>query len=359
MKIKPTNVLILDDDKLILRALSRALKKQLGVENIVALNDSTLLEQYLANSNDTYDLFITDYQMPTLDGEQALKIVQQQSPLTTRVLMSGDIDSIRIRPKNIPANIMIAKPFTVDDLQLLSDIYERSQATNLSQELQLKLGFMPYVPLPTIELIKFQKKRDNTDLNNIGLLVKHLDSLVDKVVLDTRLKSSIKEAGYEITIICSQFMEQLICGLSACSVRKIIEKYYLLGVKAFMFAKRNNLQLSECENVFQYIYSLCLNDLIRIYIEREYRKNYEPRLYDHFASIWGLDAKILSQRNLIFSNNTECESDLICRAIALNIGSNNEFIVSDILDSSESTINCLKSYSRKSAINSQTKEELL
>ncbi|MCF6442784.1 response regulator [Pseudoalteromonas luteoviolacea] len=359
MKIKPTNVLLLDDDKLILRALSRALKKQLGADNVVALNDPTLLEQYLANASGSFDLFITDFQMPIVNGEQALKIVQQMSPLTTRVLMSGDIESLRSRPQKIAANLMIAKPFSVDDLCMLDDIYNRSQSTNLCQEQRLKLGFMPYVPLPDIKLINYQKNKKITELDNQTQLIKHLDSIVKLEIKDKTLIPQIQHASFEMVQILSQLVEQLIYTISTCTLNKTVEKYYLLATKAFAFAKRNNLQISDCERLLQFVLSLTFNELIRIYLDELYRNRFDISLYDHFGAIWGIDTQILAEKKMFISDNADSEVGLIFRAIVLNLNTEKEDLVSDIINATESTIDSLRIYSQQSSVNSYIEEEFL
>ncbi|KZN48886.1 response regulator [Pseudoalteromonas luteoviolacea] len=359
MKIKPTNVLLLDDDKLILRALSRALKKQLGADNIVALNDPTLLEQYVANASDSFDLFITDFQMPVLDGEQALKIVQKMSPLTTRILMSGDIESLRTRPQNIPANLMIAKPFTIDDLSLIGDIYERSQSTNLSHDQQLQLGFMPYIPLPNIEIINYQKHKKTTGQGKHAQLIKHLDSIVEPEIKDKTLIPQIQRASVELVQILCQLVEQLIYTISACTLNKTVEKYYLLAAKAFVFAQRNNFQIIDCERLLQSVLGLAFNNLIRIYLDELYKNRFDISLYDHFATIWGVNAQILADKKMFISEITDNGLAYIFRAIMLNLGTENENPVSDIINSNESTLDSLKLYSQQSSTSSYIEEEFL
>lgn len=65
-----------------------------------------------------YDLVITDYLMPNLDGVQLAHSLKRQAPELPILLLSGYTTSIVAEhPEPLPVDFVLAKPFSMKELQ--------------------------------------------------------------------------------------------------------------------------------------------------------------------------------------------------------------------------------------------------
>ncbi|AMO76184.1 hybrid sensor histidine kinase/response regulator [Pseudomonas citronellolis] len=110
-------VLIVDDDPLVLTGTA-AMLLELGCEVRRADSSQHALE-LLEKEGDAFDLLLTDYAMPDLDGMQLIQRARQTHPALCCVLMSG----YSARLEGCPASLRrLAKPF--DREQLLALLVE-------------------------------------------------------------------------------------------------------------------------------------------------------------------------------------------------------------------------------------------
>jgi DNA-binding NarL/FixJ family response regulator len=80
-------VIIVDDDAAVLRSFKRALKLRRPTWEVTTLSSSSEALQVLAQG--PCDVFVTDYEMPRVDGVQLLCKVRLQYPGVHRVVLSG------------------------------------------------------------------------------------------------------------------------------------------------------------------------------------------------------------------------------------------------------------------------------
>ncbi|KID55914.1 hypothetical protein JF50_16375 [Pseudoalteromonas luteoviolacea] len=336
MKIKPTNVLILDDDKLVLRSLSRSLSRVLNVDNIVTINDPTLVEQYLSNSDVQYDLFITDYQMPSINGAQALKIVQVKSPTTIRVLMSGDIGSIHNDFNEVSANIFMPKPFSIDDINFLGYIYHKAKCFDVTDDHELKQGFVPYVPLPeknTAETPNKQHSYLNTTSN--------FESYINVSKLENNDRTIILEASSDLLNKHIEFLDRFIDSVGWVQINKEIEFFFDWALKSFVFSRLHNVTEEQSIGIFCIIFSYWINKVVYLYLKAGFGKSFELSILNRYASIWGVDENLINERQKMIVESPSSDSAIICKTVLENINTNNEKTISDILISEHSNIDSL------------------
>jgi len=80
-------VIIVDDDPAVLRSFKRAIKVRRPAWEVTTVSDSQQAIEHLSEGN--CDVFVTDYEMPDLNGVELLTKVQQQWPSVRRVILSG------------------------------------------------------------------------------------------------------------------------------------------------------------------------------------------------------------------------------------------------------------------------------
>ena len=107
-------ILIVDDAKAIRDILSKALPL-MGFEAAVASNGNEALNLFLTNS---FDLVLTDLEMPDLDGWTLAIRIKDKSPNTPVVLITGsEKKAVMKRLKGSCIDSILFKPFTLEDLQ--------------------------------------------------------------------------------------------------------------------------------------------------------------------------------------------------------------------------------------------------
>lgn len=107
-------ILIVDDSKDIRDILSKMLSL-MGFEAAVASNGNEALNLFLA---DSFDLVLTDLEMPDLDGWTLALHIKDKSPNTPVVMMTGsEKEAVMERLKGSCIDSILFKPFMLEDIQ--------------------------------------------------------------------------------------------------------------------------------------------------------------------------------------------------------------------------------------------------
>ena len=87
----------------------------LGFEVALAGNGIEALSVFIERS---FDLVLTDLQMPAMDGLSLASRIKERSPGTPVVLITGsDRETVRKKVKRTPVDSVLFKPFRLEDLQ--------------------------------------------------------------------------------------------------------------------------------------------------------------------------------------------------------------------------------------------------
>lgn len=109
-------VLVADDDASTRQLVVRALES--AGHNVVACDDGTEAERALADPGQTFDLMVTDVDMPGLDGvELADRAIQSQSKIKVLFIsgFAGKLDRAHAQLAERAGKLL--KPFTLPDLR--------------------------------------------------------------------------------------------------------------------------------------------------------------------------------------------------------------------------------------------------
>jgi CheY-like chemotaxis protein len=107
-------ILVAEDNKAIKDMVSRFLE-YIGFEVALAGNGLEALSLFL---NASFDLVLTDLDMPDMDGWGLTSCIKERSPDTPVVLMTGeDRETILRNVERWPVDSVIFKPFALEDLQ--------------------------------------------------------------------------------------------------------------------------------------------------------------------------------------------------------------------------------------------------
>jgi CheY-like chemotaxis protein len=99
------SILLVDDNKLGLCARKSVLE-ELGHRIVTASNGVDALEHF---SNHTFDLVVTDYKMPRMDGLELIVKLRKIAPELPVILISGFVDALGLSEENTGADVVIQK----------------------------------------------------------------------------------------------------------------------------------------------------------------------------------------------------------------------------------------------------------
>jgi CheY-like chemotaxis protein len=99
------SILLVDDNKLGLSA-RRSVLEELGHRIATACNGADALEQF---SNQKFDLVVTDYKMPRMDGLERSEHLRKVAPGVPVILISGFVDALGLSEENTGADVVIQK----------------------------------------------------------------------------------------------------------------------------------------------------------------------------------------------------------------------------------------------------------
>lgn len=98
-------ILLVDDNKLGLMA-RRAVLEELGHRITTAMEGTEALEQF---ARDKYDLLITDYKMPRMNGLELIRKVRELDSRLPIILVSGYAEALGLTEANTGADAVIPK----------------------------------------------------------------------------------------------------------------------------------------------------------------------------------------------------------------------------------------------------------
>jgi CheY-like chemotaxis protein len=112
-----SNILLVDDnrDGLLVR---RSLLEEVGYRVEIATNGEEGLKLFESSS---FDVVVTDYRMPRMDGRELIQRIRQLKPHTRIILLSGFVDPLGLTEQVTGADVVIAKS-SHEPVHLLSSV---------------------------------------------------------------------------------------------------------------------------------------------------------------------------------------------------------------------------------------------
>ncbi|NQV44067.1 MAG: response regulator [Rhodospirillales bacterium] len=115
--LNEVSVMVVDDDPLITRLVTGALKA-IGITKVYPMNDPHQALDFIAEGLRGTDMILCDLMMPDVDGLTILGEVRKIKPDLPFLMLTADgtSDSVR-RAVELGVSSYMIKPFTIDDLQ--------------------------------------------------------------------------------------------------------------------------------------------------------------------------------------------------------------------------------------------------
>ena len=105
MKRTPPCILLIDDNEHGLLARQTLLRQQ-GYEVAIASSGGDGLAQF---SKQSFDVVVTDYRMPDLNGSEVIAQIRSPNKEVPIVMLSGYVEKIGLTEEQIGADIVLAK----------------------------------------------------------------------------------------------------------------------------------------------------------------------------------------------------------------------------------------------------------
>jgi CheY-like chemotaxis protein len=102
---RPARILLVDDNPNGLSARKQVLE-ELGHRIATASNGPDALEQFTRHK---FDLVVTDYKMPRMDGAELITKLRKQAPELPIILVSGFVDALGLSEASTGADVVIQK----------------------------------------------------------------------------------------------------------------------------------------------------------------------------------------------------------------------------------------------------------
>jgi CheY-like chemotaxis protein len=103
--VTKSRILLVDDNANGLKA-RKAVLEDLGYGIVTACNGQDALERF---SPESFDLVVTDFKMPHMDGLELIVNLRERAPGLPIVLISGFVDSMGLNEENTKADAVIQK----------------------------------------------------------------------------------------------------------------------------------------------------------------------------------------------------------------------------------------------------------
>ncbi len=181
--MRPMRLLMVDDEKNVLEALRRLLRRLRSDWEVRTANSA--LEALALLEQEPADVLITDMRMPGMDGAGLLAAVKERAPSAVRVVLSGETDdatALRVMPL---AHQFLSKPCDPKDLVgVLARIRNAIDAlddTAVGAPLAESVGWLPAVPAVCARLLAMLGD-DEVDFARVGELMETDPAMVAKLL---------------------------------------------------------------------------------------------------------------------------------------------------------------------------------
>ena len=137
--MQATNILVVDDEKDICKALNLILSKE-GYTVTEAYNGEEALERI---KDRAFDIVLTDIKMDRMDGLELLKETKEVSPATSVVMMTAfGSEALAVEAMRAGAEDYLKKPFTnIDEVRIrIKNIVEKRGLASENEILRQELS---------------------------------------------------------------------------------------------------------------------------------------------------------------------------------------------------------------------------
>ena len=270
-------ILLVDDEKSILKALRRTLFEY--PYEIVIVSSSLEAKQFLINNQ--IDMIISDYKMPDENGFELLSFVRDNYPEVIRIMLSGYVEKEVVLETMFSCAAVTFFPKPWDDEKLLSRITELIEIKKSIEDIDLwgKINSGTFFGMTSVISKKLNSiKKNKSCYEELGKIIStdlfllfRVSRLVNSDYFNSRSEFDLNNA---IKII------------SADNILKMCEKISVFSYSIpSPYSIMADLFLSYYDSIFKSMFGLKKAEHLKIYLPFIYLYNYlllqvDPKLYN-------------------------------------------------------------------------------
>ncbi|KAF7764184.1 hypothetical protein PCIT_b0110 [Pseudoalteromonas citrea] len=247
------NILLIDDDELLLRALSRTLSRMYRQANVVCLQYPEEFINCIEN-NGMPDVIFCDSMMPVVSGTDLLNRAKEVCPAAIRCLLTGDLKDNYQWQINNTIHFHLVKPFipahlieVIESTQLLADLpISMSMKSVLGQ-----LNELPYLSTVTQNLLR-EMDKGQPDMKVLIEQIGHDPLIMGKILQIANsaymgfahhtndFKQALIRLGQErlkAIVVCCALTQQLLNQVKQDELNKIIKEAFSRATMAQSLAQ--------------------------------------------------------------------------------------------------------------------------
>lgn len=260
------NVLFIDDDDFMLRALLR-LAKRLRPDWHFFTSSQAAGWQNDVEGQCKLDLVICDYLMPELNGDKVLADVAQHYPGAVRALLTGDTTEDVVCSASRIAHFVLSKPFNERDILQLFVSVELTHSLPVSAQVREMLGNSALLmPLPSVvKKVRDVVRNEQFEPADIVDIIQHEPLITARVLqlansafmgfsrTTASLEEAIKRLGVKLTsaIITSIALEQALAPSIDQNTHRIInDEAFDLAVSSRQLSRKLGYKQEAQEELF-------------------------------------------------------------------------------------------------------------
>ncbi len=107
-------ILFVDDDANLLQSIERIIKTKFKDVTADFKNNADDVIKNIDNLN--YNIVVTDFKMPGLDGQSLIKKIKKKYPEIISIILTGHIEEAIKSIADDPNTFYLEKPYAIDDL---------------------------------------------------------------------------------------------------------------------------------------------------------------------------------------------------------------------------------------------------
>jgi HD-like signal output (HDOD) protein len=219
----PRRILFVDDEPNVLMGLERNLRsmREEWEMEFVSGGDEALKVLALR----PFDAIVTDMRMPGMSGAQLLERVQELSPQTIRIILSGQSDRESVFRSITSSHQFLSKPCDPDQLKLmlartiaLTDLLENESLKRFMS----KLKSIPSLPLLYQEVTR-ELRSDSASASKIGEIIAKDMGMTAKILQIANsaahgIRTEISEPSRAVQLLGLDTVETMVLSLSIFSI---------------------------------------------------------------------------------------------------------------------------------------------
>lgn len=109
-----SKILFIDDDANFLQSIEKNIKARFKDVTAVFHNNTDDVIKNIDNLD--YDIIVTDYKMPGLDGKSLIKKIKEKYPEIISIILTAHIEEAVNSKTDDPGTFYLEKPLEVDDI---------------------------------------------------------------------------------------------------------------------------------------------------------------------------------------------------------------------------------------------------